>query len=43
MNPRPDLCDQVGVRKFPTWMLKDGKHEGVMSLEDLAKSSGFTQ
>jgi hypothetical protein len=29
------------VRKFPTWVLRGQKHEGLMSLEQLAQASGF--
>jgi hypothetical protein len=29
------------VRKYPTWTLPDGKREGVMTLEELAKATGF--
>jgi uncharacterized membrane protein len=39
---RPDLCTQAGVRQFPTWTIKGGRHEGVQSLDALGRASGFT-
>jgi hypothetical protein len=42
-NPRPDLCSQVGVRKFPTWVIGGQKHEGVLSLDQLADLSKFSK
>ena len=41
MNPRPDLCANASVKRFPTWVLKDGRHEGVLTLEQIAQGSGF--
>ena len=40
---RPDLCSQVGVRKFPTWVIGGEKLEGVQTLEQLAASSKFAK
>jgi hypothetical protein len=42
VNPRPDLCERVGVRKYPTWVIRGTRYEGVMSLEEIAKAAGFT-
>jgi hypothetical protein len=42
VGARPDLCDQVGVRKYPTWVIGGRKYEGVMALPDLARLSGFS-
>jgi hypothetical protein len=38
---RPDLCDRVGVQKYPTWVIGGRKHEGVMTLTELARLTGF--
>jgi hypothetical protein len=38
---QPARCDQASVRKYPTWMIRGTRHEGVMTLHDLAKASGF--
>ena len=40
-DARPDLCAQRGVRRYPTWIMGDVRHEGVLSLERLAEMSGF--
>lgn len=40
-DPRPDLCSQHGVRRYPTWIMGDVRHEGLLSLERLAEISGF--
>jgi hypothetical protein len=29
------------VRKYPTWMIRGTRYEGVMSRDDLARASGF--
>ena len=41
MNARRDLCDQVPVQAYPTWVIDGKKYEGVMSLERLAELSKF--
>ena len=41
MNARKDLCEQVPVRAFPTWVIDGQKYEGVMSLDRLAELSKF--
>ena len=40
-DPRPDLCAQHDVRRYPTWIMGNVRHEGVLSLERLAEMSGF--
>jgi uncharacterized membrane protein len=39
---RPDLCSQAGVRVFPTWVIGGSRHEGVLTLDTLARLSQFT-
>jgi glutaredoxin len=41
VNPRPDLCEKVGVKSFPTWVVGGERREGVQSLETLAELSKF--
>jgi len=38
---RPDLCQQVTVRAYPTWTIAGQRHEGVLTLDKLAELSGF--
>jgi uncharacterized membrane protein len=38
---RPDLCQAIGVRSFPTWMIAGQRREGVLSLDELARMSGY--
>ena len=40
-DARPDLCAQKDIRRFPTWIMGNVRHEGVLSLERLAELSGF--
>jgi hypothetical protein len=42
-NARPDLCRQVGVRRYPTWVIAGEKHEGVLALDQLASLSKFAK
>jgi len=39
---RPDLCERVNVRAYPTWVIGEARHEGVLTIADLARLSGFT-
>ncbi len=39
---RPDLCGLAGVRSYPTWIIGSQRHEGTLTLEELARMSGFT-
>jgi uncharacterized membrane protein/glutaredoxin len=41
IGARPDLCQAAGVRSFPTWVIGNQRHEGVLTLEDLARLSRF--
>ena len=41
VSPRPDLCEKVPVRAYPTWVIDGQKYEGVMSLDRLAELSKF--
>jgi hypothetical protein len=42
-DARPDLCSRVGVRRYPTWVVGGSKHEGVLTLDQLAKLSNFSK
>ena len=42
INPRPDLCQQIGVRAYPTWIVSSERREGVLSLDQLAEMSRFS-
>ena len=39
---QPARCAEADVRRYPTWIIKGGRYEGVLGLEDLARASGFT-
>ena len=41
-RPRPDLCERASVRSYPTWVIRGTRHEGVLTVEDLARLSEFT-
>ncbi|HVQ77362.1 MAG TPA: vitamin K epoxide reductase family protein [Candidatus Binatia bacterium] len=38
---RPDLCRQANVKVYPTWVIRGQRHEGVMTLDQLATLSDF--
>ena len=40
-NPQPNLCVATGIKVFPTWEINGKLPEGVVSLENLAKLSGY--
>jgi hypothetical protein len=42
INPRPDLCQKIGVKAYPTWVLNNERREGVQSLDQLAEMSQFS-
>ena len=42
-NARPDLCKQLDIRRYPTWIMGNERLEGVLSLERLALLSKFPQ
>jgi hypothetical protein len=35
------VCKEVGVRAYPTWIVGGQRHEGLLSLDELARLSGF--
>ncbi|MBI2091370.1 MAG: vitamin K epoxide reductase family protein [Deltaproteobacteria bacterium] len=35
------ICNTAGVRVFPTWFIDGQRHEGLLSLQELARLSGF--
>jgi uncharacterized membrane protein len=39
---RADLCARAGVRSYPTWVIGEARHEGVLTIQDLARISKFT-
>lgn len=38
---QPDLCQQKGIRAYPTWEISGQLHLGVQSLNELATMTGF--
>lgn len=38
---RPEACAAAGVKSYPTWTIRGQRHEGVLSLDQLARASGF--
>lgn len=38
---KPAVCAAAGIRAFPTWEIAGRKYEGVLSLEELARLSGY--
>lgn len=42
INPRPDLCQQINVKAYPTWIVSNERYEGVLSLDQLAEMSRFS-
>lgn len=40
-NPQASVCNEAGVRNYPTWIIDGQRNIGVLSLEDLAQRSGF--
>lgn len=41
INPRLDLCQQIGVKAYPTWVVNGERVEGVLTLDRLAEMSRF--
>jgi uncharacterized membrane protein len=39
---QPGECARLGVNSYPTWTIKGGRREGVLSLDELARASDFT-
>lgn len=42
-NPNPKLCNEKGIKLYPTWEIKGKRYEGVLSLDQLAALTGFPQ
>jgi hypothetical protein len=42
IGARPALCASLAVRSYPTWVIGTQRREGVLTLEELARLSGFT-
>ena len=38
----PARCDRAAVKRYPTWLIAGARHEGVLTLDELARASGFT-
>lgn len=41
-NARPDLCQAANIQSFPTWVINGKTYAGTQSLEELARTSGYT-
>ncbi|MFQ4142465.1 vitamin K epoxide reductase family protein [Chlorogloeopsis sp. ULAP02] len=41
-NLQKDECKAAGIQSYPTWIINGKTHAGVLSLEELAKISGYT-
>jgi uncharacterized membrane protein len=39
--PMTKECRDIYIKTFPTWVIKDRRVEGVLSLKELSESSGF--
>jgi len=39
---KPAVCAAAKIRAFPTWDIAGTRYEGVLSLEELARLSGFS-
>ena len=42
VNPRTELCKEIGVKVYPTWVVSNARHEGLLSLDQLAEMSRFS-
>jgi hypothetical protein len=40
-NPRPQLCRAANIQGYPTWEIRGQLYPGLLSLEELARLSGF--
>ncbi len=38
---RPQVCVAANIRVFPTWDIRGQRYEGVLSIEDLARLTGY--
>lgn len=41
-NPQPSVCQAAQIKGFPSWIINNKLYEGTVSLEQLAKISGYT-
>lgn len=41
-DPNPALCSAKNIRSYPTWEIGGEFHEGVMTLEQLGRISGYS-
>jgi len=41
-NPQPALCQQKGIKGYPTWEINGKMLSGQRSLDELATESGYT-
>ena len=37
---RPDICTRAGIQGYPTWIIKDQRFEGELTLAQLSQASG---
>lgn len=40
-NPQPQLCDQAGIKSYPTWQINGKLEPGVLTGEKLAQLTGY--
>lgn len=41
--PQAAICNAAGVQVYPTWFINGQRYEGLLTLRDLARLSGFKQ
>lgn len=41
--PQAGICNAAGVQVYPTWFINGQRYEGVLSLQELARMSGFKE
>ena len=37
----PARCERMGIRRYPTWIMRGERYEGVLSVDELARMSRF--
>ena len=42
LNPQPGRCERAAVKRYPTWLIAGARYERVMTLDELARASGFS-
>ena len=40
---QPQVCASAGIRAYPTWDINGKRYEGVLSLQELARLTGYPQ